>query len=79
MNGYLVLARCSIDDIPLRLFHNKSAAVAYAQTVTQAEVFKVAREVFTLDTSQVIVIDVVQFEDGIPTDVEMAAEFEEDA
>lgn len=77
MNGFLVLARCSIDDIPLKLFHNKSAAQAFARDVTTNQVFEIARRVFVCDTSVVVCIDVLEFVDGIPTNAELIAEFQE--
>lgn len=66
MNGYLVLARCAIDDIPMRLFDSHPLAVAFAAKATRKDVCKVARDCYGLDTSVVYGIDIVAFKKGIP-------------
>jgi hypothetical protein len=64
MDGFLIIARCGIDDIPLRLEPTLSLALAKARTVMREQVLAIAREQFFLDTSILYGVDVVEFKDG---------------
>ena len=59
---FLVLVGCGIDDIPMRKFGDKDLAVAYAMSLKEAEVQKVAREVFNRDVSVFHAIGIVTFD-----------------
>lgn len=77
MNGFLVIAGCGIDNIPLGLFRDIHTAKAFAATATEADVIKVARELLKLDTSNVVCIDVITFVDGYPAQRELVKNFDE--
>jgi hypothetical protein len=66
MNGYLVLARCSLDDIPLRLCGSREEAAEYAQGIGKREVREQAAVVCGVGVSDVHALDVVRFVDGVP-------------
>ncbi len=71
--SYLVIARCPIDDVPLRLFpgtpSGARSAACYAEAVTELEALRIAHQTFDLDTSEVFNISLVTFgPDGAPTD-----------
>ena len=59
MAGYLVLARCGIDDIPCGLFDLEGDAVRQCATITRTEVYHIASSALALDTSEIYRIDVL--------------------
>lgn len=67
MNGFLVLGRATIDDIPLGLFMRREDAAAFAANVDVAYVRKVAHDVMGLDVSEVHAVGIVEFKGGEPT------------
>jgi hypothetical protein len=73
MDGYLVLARCPTDDIPLGLFACEADADGFASHLNASDptslvsrVQAVARDVLSLAVSEVIAVDVVEFRGGKP-------------
>jgi hypothetical protein len=77
---YLVLARCAIDDIPLRLFTALEEASHYARTVGIEEVERVAMGFLRprVRISPVIGIDVMDFRGGVPIDHWIVRTFEDE-
>lgn len=62
---YLVIVRCGIDDLPLKLFGSFAEAEAFATAVGKNDV-QTAKRVLNLDTSVFHGIDVIAFdEDGV--------------
>lgn len=84
MDGYLLLARCHEDDIPLRLFRSEEEAREFVQPLlgqpwlVAALVRPLASAVFALPPTSVLGIDVVRIRDGIPEWVETAVPFTEE-
>lgn len=66
MDGYLVVGRCGMDDVPLRLFASEKPARDYASTVTRKTVIDYAMFVYGIIVSQVITVVIVPFLNGIP-------------
>lgn len=66
MNGWLVLARCGMDDIPMRLFPDRKCAYDYASTVTEDDVRLMAVTVYDCDVSVFVLVCVVQIINGYP-------------
>ena len=48
---YLVLGRCGMDDVPLRLCATRKEADSFARTVTEDLVVRMAGDVFDVDVS----------------------------
>lgn len=76
---FLVIGRATMDDIPLRLFDERTTknaqaeAHAFAQKVTYEDVTRVGREVMQLDFSTLNTIAVVGFDsEGTPKYLEIA-------
>ena len=70
MNGFLVVARCAMDDVPLRLLAGVKEARDYAATVTAWHVAQAADAVLGgWCDSQVIRLEIVEFRDGAPARV----------
>lgn len=67
MNGFLVIARCGMDDIPLGLFETEEAARVYGRMQTTDTVREKAATVFLLDVSEIICVDLVKFVAGSPS------------
>lgn len=67
MKHYLVIARCDMDDVPLRLFDNPKLADRYADAVTREQVIETAWKVMRIDLSAVGAVGVVEFTDGMPS------------
>lgn len=76
MNGYLVLLRHEMDDLPIGLFATyneaKAFAVEHGPDPTDDE-----REVFYTDCSTPLYTCVVPFVDGVPVDVNIVADYTE--
>lgn len=69
MNGYLVLVRCNLDDVPVRFFPTLEEAAIYAQRQDIEETAdNIAQDVFGVELSQANYVDVVKFQDGVPVD-----------
>lgn len=64
MDGFLVIARCPADDVPLRLFAGRKEAEDYAAGVTEDEGHAAARDVYGGDVSEVICMWVIRFRGG---------------
>jgi hypothetical protein len=75
MNGYLVLARCLMDDLPMRLFSDEKTAFNYAWSLSKEDVFTFADETMKTPVSEVLHVSVIKYEDGKPVYVRTAFEF----
>lgn len=64
MQGYLVLARCGIDDVPMGLFDAEDVARVFANDVTEQQILQVARQAFGLDTSIIHGVSVIKLDGG---------------
>lgn len=62
MTGYLVLARCGIDDVPLSLHATLAEARAAALDTSVVDVMAVASQAYSLDTSDVLFLSVVRLQ-----------------
>jgi hypothetical protein len=84
MNGYLVLARCPMDDIPLRVCQTHLDAVACCERLARLsweerlqEINTTAIEVLRLEVSDCYGLSIVPLRGGIPQRLEPVA-FPED-
>jgi hypothetical protein len=67
MDGFLVIARCVEDDVPLRLCRTRQDAQTFAAEVTE-ETVRNAQE-FTYYLSQdtrIVAVQILEFRDGVP-------------
>jgi hypothetical protein len=59
---WLILARCGLDDIPMRVLKRttKANALKQAKATTREAILRTAGEVFNLDTSEVHCLSIVK-------------------
>ena len=76
MNGYLVLLRHALDDIPVRLFARHRMAVKFAKSLGWWPSRKITK--MFPDCDYPIAIDIVKFRDGKPVECESIREYEEE-
>lgn len=74
MNGFLVIARCPMDDVVLRGFTNKDDAAEYLRKTSEEEALAEARRIWVGGgigdgLSYVISLLVMEIKDGIPVPV----------
>lgn len=69
-DGFLVLLRCTMDDLPLRFFNDRADALLFAgnfavedRSLPPAEM----KDFYDIGGTEVVCIDVYQFEDGKPS------------
>jgi hypothetical protein len=80
VNGYLVVGYCEYDDIPLYLCATREEATAFARHVERDFVFRLmARVAGRWIDSDILVLAVVEFRDGMPEEREDVRKFEEAA
>ena len=77
MNGYLVVVRCGMDDLPCRLFADKGKAEAFAKEPIEAEVDRVAK-LLNLDVTDLCNVSVATFADGVMTACDIVRDFEDE-
>ncbi len=65
MDCYLVLARCGMDDVPMRVFGGLKEAIDYALGLTREEVMNAAVRVLDLEVTHIITACVVPFVGGV--------------
>lgn len=65
MNGWLVVGRARIDEIPMAFEKDEVKAIQFANLATEEDVIVQARKL-GLDTSEVITIAIVEFKKGRP-------------
>lgn len=66
MDGFLVVGRCGMDDVPLRLFGGLKEARDYALGVSRQDVIDAARTCLSLSVSYVVCVSIVAFVGGVP-------------
>jgi hypothetical protein len=81
MNGFLVVGRCSSDDVPLWLCSTLDEAQAFARAVSAADVRAADEAVYGCWPSSVECVHVVEFRDGRPGRVQSVpgADVEDDS
>jgi len=67
VNGFLVLVRCTFDDIPAILCDTRDRAVAAAHSVNCGD-FDNWSKVSRIDITDAVCIDVIEFSGGQPVD-----------
>jgi hypothetical protein len=77
MNAFLVIGRCGMDDVPLRLFPDYKTAADYAAGVTRQDVISAADAVYRTDVSQIILVAVVEFKDGVSQEFHVEKDLED--
>jgi hypothetical protein len=70
MNGFLVIGRCGMDDIPLQLCATREEALENARSVTGEDVLALAPVVMGVDVSVFVSVCILEFRDGKPREVE---------
>lgn len=74
---YLVIARCGMDDIPMKLCPTRMLATTFAQQVVPETIMLAAGYVFDIDVSIFCNVSVVPINDaGIPQRVETIKDLE---
>jgi len=68
MNGYLVLIRANMDDLPAGLFETEAEAHKFCDELDVRDIER-TKEVMGVDTSQFVAVDVVRFVNGRPVDL----------
>lgn len=76
MNGFLVVVRCGMDDLPVRLIADEEAAMSYASAVPAADVALV-KKTLVLDTSVFHGTGVVLFVNGQPVGYRHVLDFDD--
>ena len=70
MNGFLVLARCRMDDVPVLLESDTDRAKAFASNLTLNDVQESRFcEVASIDVSELIAVDLLRFANGKITEI----------
>ena len=75
MNGFLVIGRTNLDDVPMFLGQTREEAESYASTADEELVVAAARCFLRVDASQVINLAIVEFHGGYPTPVDIVKTF----
>jgi hypothetical protein len=78
LTGHLVMAQHCMDDIPLVFVDNREVAVKYANLVDANNPLLVNPEYWCSDASTPMFISVVDFENGIPTKIEIIRSLDEE-
>ena len=71
MNGFLVVGRTNLDDVPLGLFGTKAEAEAFASGVTGDSIHVSAESVMGVDRAGLINVGIVEFQNGVPQEIEV--------
>lgn len=68
MNGFMVLARFAMDDVPLRLFSSYDQADIWIRNIKDIRRYAMsaARDTMNLDSSILTGVDIFEFENGFP-------------
>ena len=75
MNGFLLMARCGMDDVPLGLYPGRADALNHALGLSPADVRRAAEAVLHVDVSDVIGLGVVEFVAGAPQMIDAVADW----
>jgi hypothetical protein len=66
MDGFLIVGRGRMDDVPLRLCATREEAEEFARTVNFEDVRLEPLDVFDVKVSCLLAVDVVEFRGGAP-------------
>ena len=75
LTGFLVIGRCGMDDIPIRMYEEKRIALRRANCLTTRYIAKYARRVMGGDVSIFCCSAIVPFINGVPQPVEIVREY----
>ncbi len=78
LTGHLVIAQHTMDDIPLMLCDNREVAEKYARLVDANNPLLVNPAYWCSDASTPMFISIVDFKDGIPTNVDIIRRLDEE-
>jgi hypothetical protein len=78
MTGFLVIGRCIMDDVPLRLCATAQEAREFASVLNEGDVIAEAADVLNVGVSDVIGVDIVEFRDGAPVARQVCKDFDLD-
>lgn len=70
VNGWLVLARCGVDDVPMVMVQTREHAVEYAKLVTEKLIQQQAERVYDVDVSVFYNVGILEIREGLPQLVE---------
>lgn len=76
MNGWLVIARCGMDDVPMRMFPTRGDAGTWAAALTPDDVAKAAAKIMGVDASIILGVDILEFDGGKPREANSLADFD---
>lgn len=76
MNGFLVIGRCSRDDVPMELCATREAALAVIEALTPEHVIGTALLSMQVEVKHVINLGIIQFINGIPGRIEIIKDFD---
>jgi hypothetical protein len=77
MNGFLLIARCNVSEIPLRLFASRDEAEDFLLRVAQrGRVQSLARHAAGDDAPEVRAVSLVEFRGGQPLPAEELVSFD---
>lgn len=79
MNGFLVVARCLQDDVPLRLFNGVKEAMDFALANSEDALITMSEDVFSVDISQVVCLTLIEFVNGSPINRSLLRDFEQES
>jgi hypothetical protein len=77
MNGFLVIARCQMDDVPMHLSATRAEALEFANTTQPVDVVAEAADVnrVKIREQSTCRLVLVEFRNGIPLPMENVREF----
>lgn len=75
MNGYLVLLRHGMDDLPIGLFDTQGRADQFASTVEPMPT-EAIRSLYGTDCSTPCCVEIVEFANGLPVNIRFVRDFD---
>ena len=75
MSGFLVVLRCTMDDLPLALFETADAANNFVRAFNPDTDLPI-EEIWTLDRSSINGVCIVQFRNSVPVGSERVRDLE---
>lgn len=78
MNGFLVVSRMTMDDVPMGLFDTRFQAEQFIAELTEESIIKAAGDVMGVKVIDPgVMVCVVEFRDGRPLEIEIVRYDEE--
>lgn len=77
MNGFLLVARCPMDDVPAGLYSTRQEAFESAFDVRYGDILLIAQQVIGNDVSSLIALGIVEFRNGQPQEMEIVRTWDE--